>query len=66
MANSLSRALRGDGSHAPSPAGARGLDGSPVPLGSTAPHDPATLPGGVAGEAGTDENRITMTIKDVE
>ncbi|MCD6357881.1 MAG: transposase [Thermoproteales archaeon] len=44
--NLLFKALRGDGSHAPSPAGLI-LDGSPVPLGSTAAHDPITLPKGL-------------------
>ena len=36
----------GDGSGAPSLGGLR-LDGSPVPLGSTATHDPITLPKGL-------------------
>ena len=36
------KTLRGDGSHAPSPAG-HDLEGSPAPLGSTATHDPITL-----------------------
>jgi len=40
--NLLFKALRGDGSHAPSPVG-HDLDGSPVPLGSTATHDPVGL-----------------------
>ena len=44
--NLLLKALRGDGSNAPSPAG-HSLDGSPVPLGSTATHDPITLPKGL-------------------
>lgn len=34
------KARQGDGSHAPSPGGQYALDGSPVPLGSTATHDP--------------------------
>ncbi len=37
----------GDGSHAPSPGGYSLVDGSPVPLGSTAPHDPTTLGAGL-------------------
>ena len=37
--NLLLKALRGDGGNAPSPVGSV-LDGSPVPLGSTATHDP--------------------------
>jgi len=41
--NLLLKALRGDGSSAPSPAGSN-LDGSPVPLGSTATHDPIGIP----------------------
>ncbi len=40
--NLLFRALRDDGSHAPSPVGLD-VDGSPVPLGSTATHDPVGL-----------------------
>jgi len=40
--NLLHRALRGDGSSAPSPAGSP-VDGSPVPLGSTATHDPTSI-----------------------
>ena len=40
--NLLLRALRGDGSNAPSPAGLA-VDGSPVPLGSTAAHDPTPI-----------------------
>ncbi len=44
--NILLKALRGDGSHAPSPVGLV-LDGSPVPLGSTATHDPTTIPKGL-------------------
>ena len=42
--NLLLRAPRGDGSHAPSPAGLARVDGSPVPLGSTATHDPTRVP----------------------
>ncbi|MEB3851193.1 MAG: transposase [Desulfurococcales archaeon] len=38
------KALRGDGSIAPSPIGLVPLDGSPVPLGSTATHDPIRVP----------------------
>jgi len=41
--NLLLKALRGDGGIAPSPAGLT-LDGSPVPLGSTATHEPAGIP----------------------
>jgi len=41
--NLLLKALRGDGGNAPSPAGLT-LDGSPVPLGSTATHEPAGIP----------------------
>ncbi len=41
--NLLIRALRGNGSSAPSPAGLD-LDESPVPLGSTATHDPTRIP----------------------
>jgi len=41
--NLLLKALRGDGSNAPSPVG-HNLDGSPVPLGSTATHDPIGIP----------------------
>ncbi|MET1128336.1 MAG: IS200/IS605 family accessory protein TnpB-related protein, partial [Thermoproteota archaeon] len=41
--NLLFKALRGDGSNAPSPVG-HNLDGSPVPLGSTATHDPIGIP----------------------
>ena len=44
--NLLIRALRGDGSHAPSPVGLS-IDGSPVPLGSTAAHEPIALPKGL-------------------
>jgi len=40
--NLLLRALRGDESTAPSPAGAP-VNGSPVPLGSTATHDPTPI-----------------------
>ncbi len=40
--NLLLKALRGDGSGAPSPAGLN-LDGSPVPLGSTAAHEPTVI-----------------------
>ncbi len=32
--------LQGDGSDAPSPTGRRPVDGRPVPLASTAAHDP--------------------------
>jgi len=42
--NLLLKALRGDGSHAPSPVGHLPLDGSPIPLGSTATHDPIGIP----------------------
>jgi len=42
--NLLFKALRGDGSPAPSPARYNPLDGSPVPLGSTAIHDPTGIP----------------------
>ncbi len=38
------RALRGDGSNAPSPVGPSTLDGRPVPLASTATHDPTGIP----------------------
>ncbi|AFK51610.1 transposase, IS605 OrfB family [Thermogladius calderae 1633] len=41
--NLLLRALRGGGSSAPSPAGLS-VDGSPVPLGSTAAHEPTRVP----------------------
>ena len=41
--NLLFKALWGDGSIAPSPVG-HNLDGSPVPLGSTATHDPIGIP----------------------
>jgi len=40
------KALRGDGSDAPSFIGLN-VDGSPMPLGSTATHDPITLPKGL-------------------
>ncbi|MEM1604786.1 MAG: hypothetical protein QXW41_00875 [Fervidicoccaceae archaeon] len=39
----LLRARLGDGSAAPSP-GELNLDGSPVPLGSTATHEPTEIP----------------------
>ncbi len=42
--NLLLRALRGDGSSAPSPAWPIPVDGSPMPLGSTATHDPTRVP----------------------
>ena len=42
--NLLLKALRGDGSNAPSPVGYNLLDGSRIPFGSTATHDPITLP----------------------
>ena len=42
--NLLFKTLRGDGSHAPSPVGHSLLDGSLVPLGSTATHDPIGIP----------------------
>ena len=45
--NLLLKALQGDGSNAPSPVGRVFLDGSLVPLGSTATHDPITLPKGL-------------------
>jgi len=45
--NLLYRAQRGDGGHAPSLAGLFILDGSPVPLGSTATHEPITLKKGL-------------------
>ena len=41
--NLLFKALRGDGSSAPNPVGYI-VDGSPVPLGSTATHDPTRVP----------------------
>ena len=41
--NLLLKTLRGDGSYAPSPAGLN-VDGSLVPLGSTATHDPIGIP----------------------
>ncbi len=44
--NLISRALRGDGGVAPSPVGFN-LDGSPVPWGSIATHDPTALPRGL-------------------
>ncbi|BDR92811.1 RNA-guided endonuclease InsQ/TnpB family protein [Vulcanisaeta souniana] len=44
--NLLLRARLGDGSNAPS-LGGSSVDGSPVPLGSTATHDPITLPKGL-------------------
>jgi len=40
--NLLLKVLRGDGSNAPSPA-RLAVDGSPVPLGSTAAHDPTPI-----------------------
>jgi len=42
--NLLLKAIWGDGSHAPSPAGSILVDGSPVPLGSTATHEPIGIP----------------------
>ena len=45
--NLLFKALRGDGSSAPSPVGHNFLDGCLVPLGTTATHDPITLPKGL-------------------
>ncbi|MCE4625909.1 MAG: IS200/IS605 family accessory protein TnpB-related protein [Desulfurococcales archaeon] len=42
--NLLLRARQGDGSRAPSPGGRLILDGSLVPLGSTATHDPIGIP----------------------
>jgi len=42
--NLFFKALRGDGSNAPSPVGLVPLDGSPVPLSSTATHDPIQVP----------------------
>ncbi len=42
--NLLLKALRGYGSRAPSPVGHNLLDGSRVPLGSTATHDPIRVP----------------------
>jgi len=42
--NLLLKALRGDGSNAPSSIGLIIVDGSPVPLGSTATHDPTGIP----------------------
>jgi len=44
--NLLLRALRGDGGAALSPAGLP-VDGSPMPLGSTATHDPTPITHGV-------------------
>jgi len=44
--NLLFKALRGDGSYAPSPVG-HDVDGSLMPLGSTATHDFITLPKGL-------------------
>jgi len=44
--NILSRALRGDGSNAPSLVGLN-VDGRPVPLASTAIHEPIALPKGL-------------------
>jgi|GEM_PF-2357317 len=41
--NLLLKALRGDGSNAPSPVGLD-IDGSPMPLGSTAIHEPIGIP----------------------
>ncbi len=35
--------MRGDGSYAPSPADLELVDGSPMPLGSTATHDPIRI-----------------------
>ena len=40
----IGRALRGDGSVAPSPAGFTPLDVSPMPLGTNATHDPIGIP----------------------
>ncbi len=45
--NLLFKALRGDGSAAPSSAGLELVDVRPVPLASNATHDPATLPKGL-------------------
>ncbi len=45
--NLLLKALRGDGSSAPSPVGLIPVDVSPVPLGTNATHDPTTLPKGL-------------------
>jgi len=45
--NLLLKALRGDGSNAPSPVRYIILDGSRIPFGSTATHDPITLPKGL-------------------
>ena len=42
--NLLLKALRGDGSHAPSPIGSMLVDGSRIPFGSTATHDPIGIP----------------------
>ncbi|RUM48269.1 MAG: transposase [Hyperthermus sp.] len=42
--NLLFKALRGDGSHAPSPAGHIPVDVSPMPLGTNATHDPTRVP----------------------
>jgi putative transposase len=52
------RALRGDGSNAPSPVGSS-LDGSPVPLGSTATHDPT----GISKSLWARWNSLGMTMK---
>ncbi len=45
--NLLLRALRGDGSNAPSPVGHNLLDVRPMPLASNATHEPITLPKGL-------------------
>ena len=45
--NLLLKALRGDGSHAPSPVGLIPVDVRLVPLASNATHDPITLPKGL-------------------
>ena len=42
--NLLFKALRGDGSHAPSPVGRVPVDGSAMPLRATATHDPIWVP----------------------
>jgi len=41
--NLFFKALGGDGSIAPSPLGLLPVDGSPMPLGSTATHDPTVV-----------------------
>ena len=57
--NLLLRAMRGDGSYAPSPAGLISVDGSRMPFGSTGPHEPAGIPKSLWARAKS--LRLTMT-----